>query len=89
MDPSSNSGSPDPYSILGLKPGATFDEIQKADLKVTGVTVAPDGLSADLKVTGLRELFVHEISAPGVRSTTEQPLLHDTGWYTLNQIPGS
>ena len=65
------------------------DEIQKADLKVTGVTVAPDGLSADLKVTGLRELFVHEISAPGVRSTTEQPLLHDTGWYTLNQIPGS
>ena len=63
------------------------DEIQKAGLKVRNVEVAEDGLSADLDVEGLRELFVHEIAAPGIRSSSGQPLLHNTGWYTLNQIP--
>ena len=63
------------------------DEIQKAGLKVTKVEVAEDGRSADLHVEGLRQLFVHEIAAPGVRSLDSQPLLHNTGWYTLNQIP--
>ena len=30
IDSSSNPGSEDPYTFLGLEPGATFDEVQKA-----------------------------------------------------------
>ncbi|MEM7655557.1 MAG: plastocyanin/azurin family copper-binding protein [Bacteroidota bacterium] len=55
---------------------------------ITKVEVAADGLSARLYVDGLREGFVHEIKATGVRSKSGKSLLHDFGYYTLNQIPG-
>jgi hypothetical protein len=29
---------------------------------------------------------IHEVKAAGVRNTTGLPLLHDTGWYTLNRL---
>jgi hypothetical protein len=38
-------------------------------------------------MSNLRECVIHEIKAPGVRSVAGGPLLHDTGWYTLNRIP--
>jgi len=40
-----------------------------------------------LFVTGLREYFVHELEASGVRSTDGEPLLHPRAYYTLNSIP--
>ena len=33
-NPSSNAGSQDPYSILGIEPGASFDEVQEARNKL-------------------------------------------------------
>jgi hypothetical protein len=63
------------------------DEIQKHSLTVQRADVSEDGLSVRLRVAGLRELFVHEIHAPGVMSMQKESLLHPFAWYTLNQIP--
>ncbi len=40
-----------------------------------------------LVVETLRAGFVHEIAAAAVRSRSGAPLLHDTAWYTLQQVP--
>jgi hypothetical protein len=32
-------------------------------------------------------MFVHELHAAGLRSRDGEPLLHPTGYYTLNHIP--
>lgn len=58
---------------------------------IRGVVVAPDGMSARIVVdTVLREGYIHELKAEGIRSASgSMPLLHATGYYTLNAIaPG-
>jgi uncharacterized cupredoxin-like copper-binding protein len=55
---------------------------------VRKVVVAPDGLSVRLAALCLREGYIHEIRAPGLRAAGgTEPLLHATAYYTLNQIP--
>jgi hypothetical protein len=63
------------------------DEIQSAPNAVTGAQVAADGLSVRLKVDGLRELYIHELHADGLRSTAGESLDHADAYYTLNRIP--
>lgn len=63
------------------------DEIQRRELNVMKATVSEDGMSVKLTIEGLRELFVHEIVARGLRSADGVPLLHPSAYYTLNQIP--
>ncbi|GAB3688097.1 hypothetical protein GCM10027592_02530 [Spirosoma flavus] len=54
---------------------------------IRGVVVAPDGMSARIVAdTALREGYIHEVKAEGVRSATNMPLLHSVGYYTLNAI---
>ncbi|GAB4014905.1 plastocyanin/azurin family copper-binding protein [Spirosoma koreense] len=58
---------------------------------IRGVVVAPDGMSARIVAdTVLREGYIHEVKAEGVRSASgNMPLLHSVGYYTLNAIaPG-
>ncbi len=55
---------------------------------VRKVVVAPDGLSVRLAVACLREGYVHEIKAPGLRTASGDALLHPVAYYTMNQIPG-
>ncbi|GAB3034245.1 plastocyanin/azurin family copper-binding protein [Spirosoma pulveris] len=57
---------------------------------IRGVVVAPDGMSARIVAdTVLREGYIHEVKAEGVRSASGMPLLHSVGYYTLNAIaPG-
>jgi hypothetical protein len=40
-----------------------------------------------LSIAALRAGFVHELAAPGLRSGSGAPLLHDTAWYTLQRVP--
>ncbi len=55
---------------------------------IAKIEVAEDGLSARLALPKLLEGYVHEIKIPGVRSAKSgDTLLHDTAYYTLNQIP--
>lgn len=63
------------------------DEIQKEKLTIEEVSLAADNRSVRLKIKGLRELFVHELIAAGIRSQEGEPLLHPHAWYTLNRIP--
>ncbi len=63
------------------------DEILKRVLKIRKSKVSADGLRVRLVVDGLREYFVHELLASGVRSRSGESLLHPDAYYTLNRIP--
>lgn len=63
------------------------DEIQNQDLAVRSASVSEDGMRVKLQVDNLRECFVHELVAKGVRDSDHQPLLHPDAYYTLNRIP--
>lgn len=55
---------------------------------IQGVLVSNDGLKARLVVDSIRQKYVHEITATGVRSYYDgRGLLHPTGYYTLNEVP--
>jgi hypothetical protein len=45
-----------------------------------------DGRRVRLTLGNLREGMIHEIKAAGIRNVAGLPLLHDTGWYTLNRL---
>lgn len=64
------------------------DAMLMEDRTIYKVNVAQDGLSARLFVEGLRPGFVYEIKAEGIRSEDNKSLLHNFGYYTLNNIPG-
>jgi glucose/arabinose dehydrogenase len=63
------------------------DEIQRRELEITGASLSDDGLRLRIVADGLRPLFVHELTAPGLRSIDGEPLLHPDAYYTLNRIP--
>lgn len=56
-------------------------------LNVKGLKVSEDGMKVRLLVEGLRDHFVHEIKADGVKDSDANGLLHNTAFYTLNNIP--
>src|SRR6185369_8174832 len=55
---------------------------------VRAAVVSKDGMSARIVVDSLRQGYVHEIRMAGVKSAGGESLLHDFGYYTVNQIPG-
>jgi len=62
--------------------------INRVGCPVRKVVVAPDGLSVRVASVCLREGYVHEVKAAGVRSAGGgEELLHNTAYYTLNKIP--
>jgi azurin len=62
--------------------------LNQQDCMVHQVEVSPDGMSARLIVHGMRKGYIHEIKAAGVKSEKGLPLLHNFGYYTLNNVPG-
>ena len=62
-------------------------EVDKVAPRIVAATVGADGLSVRLKIEPLTKGHVHAISAPGLRNAEGKPLLHGTGYYTLNEIP--
>lgn len=70
------------HSMYGSPP------VDVAPHTIAEIEVAEDGLSARLALPKLREGYVHEIKAIGVRSASKgETLLHETAYYTLNRIP--
>ncbi|QDT82535.1 hypothetical protein [Gimesia chilikensis] len=63
------------------------DEILNRELPIEQITVSEDGTRVHLKVNNLRELYVHELVAAGVKNKAGQSLLHPQAYYTLNKIP--
>lgn len=55
---------------------------------VRNVEVSEDGLSAKLTIDGMRLGYIHQIKIPDLKAQSGERLLHDTGYYTLNEVPG-
>ena len=51
------------------------------------ITVSANNTKVRLVVDSLREGYIHEIVAEGIRSKDHAALLHNDGFYTLNKIP--
>ena len=56
-------------------------------LTVKGLKLSDDGMKVRLLVDGLREHYIHELKADGVKDTDGKTLLHGMAFYTLNNIP--
>ncbi|WP_373518171.1 plastocyanin/azurin family copper-binding protein [Pricia sp.] len=50
--------------------------------------VSEDGLTVKLMLHGMRLGFIHQFKMAGIKSNKGEKLLHDTGYYTLNEVPG-
>lgn len=62
--------------------------VDNKNLKILGVEVAADGMSARIAVEGLRPYYVHKLSLNGVRAVDGSfSLVHPDAYYTLNSIP--
>ena len=54
---------------------------------IKSASLSQDGMTVDLIVDGIVKGHIHELSCKGVRNKSGDELLHDTGYYTLNEIP--
>ncbi len=50
--------------------------------------VSADGRKVKLTVHGMRLGYIHQLSCKGVKTPSGESLLHDMGFYTLNEVPG-
>ncbi|MBT2163634.1 sulfocyanin-like copper-binding protein [Zobellia barbeyronii] len=66
--------------------GSPIVDQQKA--VVTNADVSDDGLAVRLKVDGMKLGFIHQLKVVDLKTNKGESLLHDTGYYTLNEVPG-
>ncbi|MDN5204710.1 plastocyanin/azurin family copper-binding protein [Fulvivirgaceae bacterium BMA10] len=83
---------PDAYSITGFTykyhPVYGSPVVNDKVCHIVGVKVSEDGRKVRLVADSLRTYYIHEVKAEGVKSQDKQlSLLHNTAYYTLNQIP--
>ncbi len=69
-----------------FKYGSPVIDQKKAE--VTKVELSQDRLTAKLIVHGMRLGYIHQLQASSLKSSLGENLLHDTGYYTLNEVPG-
>ena len=62
-------------------------ELDRRALPIERVRVSADSMSVELTTALLEQNRVYAITANSVRSLRQEPLLHTTGVYTLNEIP--
>ncbi len=62
--------------------------VDQQKLMVHMAKVSEDGLKVKLTIHGMRLGFIHKIKIPKLKSTSNELLLHNTGYYTLNEVPG-
>ena len=64
------------------------DEMDKKLVPVVSADLSADGRAVELVLQGLREGYVHELTAAGLRAAgSGYPLLHLRAWYTLIKRP--
>ena len=57
------------------------------ELKIKGISVSPDKKTVRISMDGIRQFYIHEFILKGVLNAEGDPLLHETAYYTLNEIP--
>lgn len=62
-------------------------EVDQTTPVIKNAKVSADKKSVRLTIEGLVRGHVHQLLAPGVKSSTGQPLWHPEAFYTLNEIP--
>jgi cytochrome c551/c552 len=62
-------------------------ELDRATVAISRASLSSDGLAVELSTGTLEKDRVYLLSAPGVRSSGGERLVHATGAYTLNEIP--
>ncbi|WKN43743.1 plastocyanin/azurin family copper-binding protein [Tunicatimonas pelagia] len=60
--------------------------INQQACQVHSAEVSADRTKVRLHMDGLREGYIHEIKVDGLKSASGQSLLHDVGYYTLNNF---
>jgi cytochrome c551/c552 len=61
--------------------------IDVKDLKIKGISVSADKKTVRISLDGIRQFFIHEFVLKGILNEEGEPLLHETAYFTLNQIP--
>lgn len=61
--------------------------INSGSCPIKAIEVSADRMKVRLVVDSLKLGYIHELKAEGVLSAERNTLLHDFGYYTLNQIP--
>ncbi len=61
--------------------------INKGNCPLKAIEISDDGLKVRLVADSLKQGYIHEIRATGIRSADNFSLLHNYGYYTLNNIP--
>ena len=82
---------PDSYALTSFtyKYHRTYGSptINQQKCPVQRVEVSADRMKVRLFVSNLREHYIHQLQAEGVRNRAGKPLLHDEAYYTLNNRP--
>ncbi len=61
--------------------------INNRERKIIGMIPSEDGLKVKLILDSLIEGYIHEIKIQGIESKEDRTLLHNTAYYTMNNIP--
>lgn len=62
--------------------------INQGECAVKAIAISEDKKKVRLVIDGMKEGYIHEVTGNGIRSAAENdPLLHATGYYTLNKVP--
>lgn len=61
--------------------------INQGNRVIKAIVISPDKMKVRLVLDSLKEGYVNEIKAEGIRSSTNLSLMHNYGYYTLNNIP--
>lgn len=57
------------------------------DLKIKGISISADKKTVRISLDGIRQFYIHEFILMGILSEHGESLLHETAYFTLNQIP--
>ncbi|NRB43756.1 MAG: hypothetical protein HRU47_03010 [Verrucomicrobiales bacterium] len=63
--------------------------VDKSSPTIKSASVSQDKKSVYLKIEGLVKGNVHELNLPGIKNAEGTALLHQVGYYTLNEIPNN
>ncbi|MEQ9378430.1 MAG: plastocyanin/azurin family copper-binding protein [Imperialibacter sp.] len=66
--------------------GSPVTDLQKRN--ITSVEVSSDQLRVKLVIDQIRDGYIYEVKPAGVKNSKGETLLHNTGYYTMNNVPG-
>ena len=64
------------------------DIVDQEGTMIHDAVVSDDGMSVKLNIHGMKLGFIHQLKAAGIMAADGEVLLHNTGYYTLNEVPG-